>query len=435
MQDLNSLVPAGHRPFKVQCFGLGDAGCRVVEHLSALDLQGISFIAANTDVRSLAQCSASQKFQLGAQLTRGLSTGGDFNLAMSAAEKDAPGLSRLCEGADLVFIIAGLGGGTGAGAGPVLARVAREAGALALAFAILPFDCEGQSRVGQARHHLRLLQRAADGVICLSNQKLASLVSPHASLVETFQASHELLAQGLRGIWRLLTRPGLIQLDFAHLASALRGKHSASAFAVAEARGPDRVADAVDKLLQNPFLDQGQLLADSETVLLSLSAGASLTIVEINRLVEAINHHTGHAGLILGTCIDESLGDRLEVTLITTARGQSLGPAAEPDPGTALPGTDFDLETQLATSEQTPARPATRCLPPPPELTSDQKHALLGRPGNVISRINKALPRQLQIQLPLDIISKGRFEKSEPIIRRGEDLDLPTFKRRGLVLN
>ena len=182
-------------------------------------------------------------------------------------------------GADIVFLLAGLGGGTGTGAAPVLARMARESGALVLAIVTMPFEFEGLRRQQQAEYGLHLLKSAADAVICLPNQKLFKLLDEKTSVVDGFKISNALLAEGLHGIWRLLTRTGLINVDFADLCSVTRGRHSASSFASAEASGERRAEQIVEKLLSHPLLDGGQALSEADAVLVSLVGGPDLTLV------------------------------------------------------------------------------------------------------------------------------------------------------------
>jgi cell division protein FtsZ len=433
--------PVAKRNLSLKFIGVGGAGGHIADYLCAAGFPDIEFIAVNTDAQALADCRASQKFQLGAELTRGLGMGGDPELGLATAEKEAAALSPLCAGADIVFLAAGLGGGTGTGASPVLARIARETGALVLAFAVMPFAFEGARRQQQAQRGLQLLKAAADGVICIPNQKLCTLIDEKTSLVETFRLGNELLAQGLRGLWRLLTRPGLIHVDFAHLAAVLRGRHSESSFAMADAAGPNRGREVVEKLLRSPLLGEGRLLAEAETILISIAGGADLNMAEVDRIMESIEQECADAHLTLGMTVDQSLRDRVEVTLIASSRK----PVASP-PAVTGPLEEIEVEspvTAVAPRERetnfldttATTRPAPRYLPPPPTLNPEQTEKAIKQHAGANSRLRKALPRLRQGQLPLEIVSKGRFEKSEPTIHNGEDLDVPTFKRRGLVLN
>ncbi len=428
----------GQKPgLSLKFFGIGGAGCHIVDYLANAVFSDVRFIAVDTDSQTLATNRAAHKYHLGAQLTRGLGVGGDPELGWAAAEKETAALTQLCTGADIIFLAAGLGRGTGTGAAPVLARVARETGALVLAFAIFPFECEGRQRLQQAQQGFQLLKSAADGVICLQNQKLSQLVHENESLVETFRTSHELLAQGLKGIWRLLNRPGLIQVDFAHLVATLRGRHAESSFAMAEAVGPNRAQAVVEKLLASPLLGGGQLLAEADAVLVSIAGGLELSLAEVNSVMDAINTQCAHATITLGAALDETLNDRLEVTLIAACRNyknqeveaviqDNEAPAKTANREAAGLDLTMDCGNKLL---------AARFLPPPPVLSPEQTRKLIKQQTGANARLRKVFPRLRQGQLPLEIISKGRFEKSEPTIHHGEDLDVPTFKRRGVVLN
>jgi cell division protein FtsZ len=345
------------------------------------------------------------------------------------AEEQLPKLKVLCEGADLVFLLAGLGGGAGTGISPVLARAAKEAGALALGFATTPFGCEGSHRQRLAQAGLTELKSCADGAICLPNQKVFTLIDENTSLLETFRIANDYLADGVRGVWRLLMHKGLIDIHFADLAALIRDRHAESSFAVAEAMGPTRSREIMDKLFAHPMLDGGHVLAESEAVVLSLIGGPDLTMAEVNRVMEQINRQCEHAQVIMGAAIDAAFSERLAVTLIA-ARNHPDRAAEE----TAPAARAEQLDQQLLPRSATP-RPGSRFVPPAPPLASDQVQELLARQSRGGSRQRKSPTKSRQTQLPLEIVSKGRFDKSEPTIHKGEDLDVPTYIRRGVPLN
>ena len=413
----------------VKVFGIGSTGVNVMELMIRSGLSGIGFVAVNTDAPSLAASSASEQVNLETKLLRGLGTGGDPERGRALAEEQLPRLKSLCEGADVVFILAGLGGGAGTGISPVLARAAKEAGALVLGFVTLPFECEGARRQRLAQHGLAELKAAADGVICLPNQKVFKFIDENTSVLETFKITSQLLADAVRGIWRLLTHTGLIEIHFADLAALLRDRHAESSFAVAEALGPTRSREVTDKLFAHPMLEGGQVLGESEAVLVSLMGGPDLTMAEVNRVMEKINRQCEHAQVIMGAAIDETFRERLTVTLI----------AARKDPDqveeeTTPPPSAEQLDTQLL-SRSTTARPPSRFVPPAAPLSPDQVQQLFTRQGGRGSRGRRSPAKMQQSQLPLEIVSKGRFDKSEPTIHKGEDLDVPTYIRRGVALN
>src|ERR1035441_1040583 len=236
-------VEAPEKSFSLKVVGVGGAGVNVMELMLKSAPPGVGFVAVNTDPQSLAASSASDKVQLETQLLRGLGTGGDPDVGRALAEEQLPRLKSLCEGVDVIFILAGLGGGAGTGISPVLARAAKEAGALVLGFVTTPFACEGSRRQRLAQQGLAELKSSADGVICLPNQKVLKMIDENTSVLETFKITNELLADGVRGIWRLLVHKGLIEIHFPNLAGLIRDRHTESAFAVAEAMGPTRSRD------------------------------------------------------------------------------------------------------------------------------------------------------------------------------------------------
>jgi cell division protein FtsZ len=410
--------PSLKKTISIKVWGVGGAGCNAVSALDATALDGVHILAVNTDSQALEAAATADKLVLGAKRTRGMGAGGDPELGRAAAEDDLEKMTSFCAGADIVFILAGLGGGTGTGAAPVLARMARESGALVLAIVTMPFDFEGQRRQEQAQDGLQQLKIAADAVICLPNQKLFKLLDEKTSVVDAFKISNALLAEGLHGIWRLLTRTGLINVDFADLCSVTRGRHAASSFATAEASGDRRTEQVVEKLMAHPLLDGGQVLTDSDAVLVSLVGGPDLTLVEIDKMMEPLKRQCENAHIIFGAAIDEQFTHRLSVTVIASCR--------EPQPARSAPSSKVTPLHFLDATADT--RPPSRATPPPPEMTAEQKEQLFKTRGR------KKLSR-MQRELPLEIVFKGRFEKSEPTIRHGEDLDLPTYIRRGVPLN
>jgi cell division protein FtsZ len=355
-----------------------------------------------------------------------------------AAEEDAAELKRICEHADVIFVVAGLGGGTGTGAGPVVARIAKECGALVLGIVILPFECEGGRRQRQAQMGLQELKKVSDGVICLSNQRVFKLIDEKTSLLEAFQITNEFIAQGVRGIWQLLSRPGLINVDFADLCSVTEGRHSESILVTAEARGENRGREVVERLMAHPLVEGGQELAEAGAVLVCIAGGGDLTMAEVNRIMEQVSRQCEQAHIIMGAAIDPAMGDRLSVTLLASRGGILPEPVATTVTGAGSGGaTSLLLGAEVLAEHmmglETSPRPAPRFLPPPPTLTAEQTDRLLQQQN--AARPRRSGPKLRQGQLPLEIITRGRFEKSEPTIHKGQDLDVPTYIRRGVALN
>ena len=418
-----SLEPAQVPAVKI--FGVGSAGVTMLDLLNSADFAGAGLVALNTDAPSLASSSAAIKIQLETKLLRGLGTGGDPERGGAIAEEQFATLKTACEGADVVFVLAGLGGGAGSGISPVLARAAKEAGALVLGFVTLPFACEGNRRQQQAQSGLDQLKSVADGVICLPCEKTFKLIDENTSVLDTFRITDGLLVESVRGVWRLLTRPGLIRIHFNDLCALVRDRHSESVFASVEAAGPARAREVVEKLIAHPLLDEGRALAESGAMLVSLMGGKDLTMAEVNRVMEQIGRHCERAQIIMGAAVDETLKNRLSVTVIAAKQN----PVAMELP--PLGGAGDSSETMTARGMT--ARPGSRCGSPSPGLTPEQREQILTQRAG--GRGRKGGPKMRQGQLPLAIITKGRFDKSEPTIHKGEDLDIPTYVRRGIALN
>jgi cell division protein FtsZ len=413
----------------VKVFGVGNAGATVLGLLAQGGMPGAGFVAVNTDSEPIPASTAFEQVNLETRLLRGLGSGGDPERGRAVAEEQLAKLKGLCQGADVILLLAGLGGGAGTGISPVLARAAKESGALVLAFVTLPFACEGVRRQRLAQHGLDTLKAAADGVICLPNQKVFKFIDENTSVVETFNITAQLLADAVRGIWRLLTHTGLIEIHFADLAALLRDRHVESAFAVAEAMGPTRSREVMDKLLAHPMLDGGQILGESDAVLVSLIGGPDLTMAEVNRVMEQINRQCEHTQVVMGAALDEAFRERLSVTLIAARRTADAAPESD------TPASEAEQLSAQFLNPASGARPGSRFVPPAPTLPPDQIEQLLARQTGRPARSRKSPSRMLQSQLPLEILSKGRFDKSEPTIHKGEDLDVPTYVRRGVALN
>jgi cell division protein FtsZ len=420
-----------NRTLSILMLGVGGAGGNAVAHLASEAVPGMRFAVTDTDASALAQWQTVQKLTLALRLSRGLGAGGDPERGRQAAEDDSAQIRALCDGVDLVFVVVGLGGGIGTGAGPVVARVAKEAGALVLGIALLPFDCEGTRRSRQALFGLTALKSAADGVICVPNQSVFKLVDEHTSLLEAFHLTNELVAQGLRSIWRLLFRPGLIHVDFGHLCAVTQGRHAESCLATAEAQGENRAREVTEKILAHPLTEGGALLAEAAGVLVSIAGGVSLSLGEVNRIMEQINRHCEHAQITLGASIDETLGDRLVVTVVASRNGTPT-PTTESSRSASSEFAGLTEERPLSAGQ---SRPPSRFVASAPTLTTEQREELFFQQSAPSARSRKGSARLKQGQLPLEIVSKGRFEKSEPTIHHGQDLDVPTYIRRGVALN
>lgn len=422
----NPEEPGAKKRTSIRVLGVGGAGCQLLQEMVGEGLGGASLVAINTDAKALADCALPEKWLLGSGTIRGLGCGGDLDLGRAAAKEDVEKLKLLCADTDLVFIIAGLGGGTGTGAAPVIAEAAHDSGALVVAVVTLPFDFEGSRRQRQAQLGLRDLKTAADVVLCLPNQKIFKFIDGKATFLDTFKMTHTLVAAGVRGISRMLTQQGLMNVDFADLAATTRGRHCESRFVVAEACGDDRIETVTNALLRHPLFEEDRL-AEAEAVLVTIVGGPDLGLVEVDQLMQPVNQQCHKARILIGAIIDPAFTGKLSVTLIASCAATPETDAAV-NRLTSLVPPEADTEFERAPVP----RPASRFIAPPPEISEEKKQQIVTKHSRG-SRRKKAAT--LQGQLPLEIISRGRFERSEPTIYQGEDLDVPTYIRRGLLLN
>jgi len=441
-----NTLPANSR-LTVKIIGLGGAGGNVVQQLQSTDLAGLASMVAHTNPRVLAEWSHPTKLLLGEDCTRGLGAGGDPEIGREAADEMRAQFIEFCKDADLVFIVAGLGGGTGGGAAPIVAEIAREAGCLALGLATMPFDFEGVRRREMAKVSMRQFREAADAVITLPNQRMTALFDQNTPMREAFKLTNNLLAQGIRGIWQMLARPGLVNVDFAYLYSIVRGKNAESSFASAEAAGEMRARDVVEKLVGSPLLDEGHVLAQSTDLLVSIVGGADMTIADVNKVMEQLQRRAETANLVMGAAIDEAYEGRLCLTVVATRnahepvsekpgigapRPRGIKPTLSEKEPKEIKEAKSEFDTNFLTAASTP-RGTSRYAAPPPPSTPENTAELLNRQSG--GKARKTASKAKQQTLNLEIVSKGRFEKSEPTIHRGEDLDVPTYVRRGVALN
>lgn len=427
----NAAPPA----LKLKVIGVGGAGGRVAAHLARHAWPGLTCLAVNTDLQALDQCAGVQPFLLGRSLLSGLSAGGDPKLGRAAAEADEEALRELTAGADLVFVIAGMGGGTGSGAAPLVARAAKASGALVLGVAAMPFEMEGSRRQRQAILGLARLRQEADTVICVANQHLLRLVDGQTPVAQLFDQANARLAEAVAAIWRMLAWPGLINLDFSALRSALAGRHAESCLAAAEATGDNRPFEVWEKLMQSPDLQHPQALSDAETVLVNLVGGDDFLTAEMEWLLANLQSRAPDAKLLMGVATDPAFTGRLAMVVIssrfseTTQEAPVAAVAVAPQEAAARTQSQDDLKTQVLGPEL--PRTRSRFVPPAPVVSPEKAQQLYRRQSGRTRRKKEASRQGL---LPLEIVSKGRFEKSEATLHDGEDLDVPTYIRRGVVL-
>jgi cell division protein FtsZ len=298
----------------IKVVGIGGGGVNAVNRMIEVGLKGVEFIAINTDAQALLMSDADVKLDVGRELTRGLGAGADPEVGRKAAEDHAEEIEEVLKGADMVFVTAGEGGGTGTGGAPVVARIARSLGALTIGVVTRPFTFEGRRRSTQADSGITTLREEVDTLITIPNDRLLSISDRHVSVLDAFRSADQVLLSGVQGITDLITTPGLINLDFADVKSVMQGAGSAL-MGIGSARGEDRAIQAAETAISSPLLEAS--VDGAHGVLLSIQGGSDLGLFEINeaaRLVQEAAHP--EANIIFGAVIDDALGDEVRVTVI-----------------------------------------------------------------------------------------------------------------------
>jgi cell division protein FtsZ len=512
----------------IKVVGLGGAGLNVIDRIILDgDVPGAELVVMNTDVQSLTSSVASQKVQIGRNVTRGLGTGGDPELGYAAAHEAQEDIRAALEGASLIFLCTGLGGGTGSGAVPLVASLAKENGALVVVIATMPFTFEGKRRAAQAAESLALIQATADAVICFDNDLMGDAVSPKAGIHQAFAAADETISQCVRAVAGLFTQPGILHIGFDELCAALRpglGGAGRCLFGYGEAEGDNRAHEALTRALRNPLMDRGRMLDDSHNLLVNVAGGPDMTLNEVQMLMGALTKHTDDdTHILFGTAVDPTLAGRMCVTMISSTDIASdiaanapahefvprvvpapmhlKAPApivhAAPEPVIEQPAAIIETPAPIIESpieipapyepaevEQVAAiaEPIEAIAPEPiiepyfettPEpvaafaTSPDQDHQpsfiditpapQTERPAAELQPVRvPRVPRQPRIlattvdptpqpaasrreerqeTLQFEPVTRGRFEKSEPTIVDGQDLDVPTFLRRNVKVS
>jgi cell division protein FtsZ len=467
-----SLPEKAEEEIPIKVVGVGGAGSNVLDRIVLDGLDKADLIAINTDVQSLASSVAAHKVQLGRTVTRGLGAGGDPEIGYNAAYESADEIRQALADARMIFVCTGLGGGTGSGAAPAVAQVAREGGSLVVAFATLPFAFEGKRRLAQAQEALAKLRENSDAVICFENDRMGDMVAPKAGIHQAFAIADVTISQSVRSIVNLIQRPGLIRIGFDDLLSALRSPSGRCLFGFGESDSGNRAHDALTQALKNPLMDRGRMLADASHVLVHVAGGPAMTLSEVEILMNELGRHIhDHTHIIFGTSVDGRMGNRLSVTLISSlATEEEIAPAsakrakiAKPEP-VVEPQPEAVVPPAPPVWEEREPAPAVAAEPPPsieespvfsPELIQIDEAEPEPEPAAFVAEEPPPQPRVIlpkkkplpfkaprpveekklhakQEVLQFEPVTRGRFEKSEPTIVEGQDLDVPTFLRKNV---
>ena len=393
----------------IRVIGVGGGGSNAVNRMIRAEMMGVEFIAMNTDAQALLQSDAPHKIRVGDKITRGLGAGGDPSIGERAAEEDADKIAQAVEGSDMVFITAGLGGGTGSGAAPIVAEIAKEAGALTIAVVTKPFAFEGQKRKIAAEKAAELLKSKVDTLITIPNDRLRDVVTKNTSILDAFRVVDDVLRQGVQGISDIITVPGLINLDFADVRAIIKDAGSAL-MGIGRASGDNRAVEAARQAIASPLLEVD--IAGAQGILFNITGSSNMSLYEVTEAAEEIRAAADpEANIIFGTSFNERMGEEVMITVIATGfDGKRPGSVTRAHTAAAEPQSrprDFIEELERQRGQLTDAGVPDIAAAPPARTIDDT--AASYRPARTVG---EPVP-----------VKKASYDADE--------LEIPSFLRRG----
>ena len=410
-------------PFSVSVIGIGGSGTNVIDKICLEGMSGADLVSMNCDARSLQSSMAGTKIQLGKSLTQGLGCGGDPELGAEAAIASQSEIREMLTGRNMVFLCVGLGGGTGSGAAPVIARMAREAGAFVVVFATLPFAFEGRRRSNQAGIALQDLRKYSNALVTFENDRMGELVVPKKGVQEAFELADKIIGQSVRAVTSLVTQPGLISIGMDDLITALRNTDSRCLFGYGQAKGENRAVEALSLALKSPLLDRGQMQSGARNVLVHICGGTTLTLFEIETLMRELGKHVhDDAQILFGAATDPKLNEHLSVTVLTSLN--KIAPVTEipvippatvaPEPVQVSDQTTFTESVPAVLVEQAPAAAA------PPVSETPPSAAAVATADETFPQAVAAVPIIVDEELFPDLISEAAapvpVAEAEPMV-------------------
>ena len=405
-------------PERVKVIGIGGAGCNVLDRIALHErIDEGELLALNTDIRDLVSSVAQDKVQLGKQLTQGLGAGGDPELGEEAAQEATNEIKESLKDKSLVFICAGLGGGTGSGAAPIVAKLAKEAGAFVVGFVMMPFSFEGRRRLQQADNALSEMEKCTDALMTFENDRMGGLVVPKEGIQQAFAAADQIIGQSVGAIIKLVAQPGLIRIGMDDLLTALKNESSRCLFGYGQASGDNRAQEALKAALKNPLLDKGQMLNHSSSLIAYISGGESTTLFEVELLMNELSKYVNDdAHILFGVSSDQKQGDNLSLTIISSVgkAGDSDANSDEKELGSIVEES-VDKESSVSEGEL-----------PEPFVDADD----IEEETEEETEEEETIAEQQDL-LPEKKSGRGRFDKATPSVTDdGEDLDVPSFLRK-----
>ncbi|MCU0794154.1 MAG: cell division protein FtsZ [Opitutaceae bacterium] len=435
------------RRIAIKVIGLGGAGANAVDRLKMENLDRLQMAVINTDAQALASSPVQEKILIGAGITRGLGAGADPDLGRQAAEADREKILEVVKDCDLVFLIAGMGGGTGSGAAPTVAEIAAEQGAVVISFVTLPFSFEGGRRTKQADEGLIALRKTCDAVIPLPNDLLLQEAAEGETVLDSFARADEWIGRGVKSIWSMMFRTGLINLDFATLRQAFHTRGGKTLFGLACGAGEDPVAEAIENLKLCPLLATPEFARKADRLLVNIVGGTDLTLPKVNEIMTAVTEQFGkEAHVIMGAVIDETCQGRVELMVLGTsdqgARGfvprggpsnRTRTKSAAPFPASAGASRSAAGGASEAVREAADAAVAEQGADATLDL-GDASSSRGAKPKAAARAKSTDLIDQVEISFG-EHETRGTFEKSDKNLFEGQDLDVPTYLRQGLKLH
>src|SRR5712691_7870271 len=418
---------------RIKVIGAGGCGGNAINHMIASGLRNVDFVSVNTDSQALLNNTATSRLQIGQVLTRGRGTGGNPEIGRKAALEDEERLREVLAEAEMVFITAGMGGGTGSGSAPVIARFARESGALTVGVVTKPFQFEGRKRRGQADEGLRELKDAVDTLITIPNDRLLSVASRTTTLKEAFQKADDVLLQAVRGISELVTVHGLINLDFADVRSIM-AEMCMAMMGAATASGENRAVEAAQRAISSPLLEDVSIKG-ARGLLINVTGGSDMALYEVNEAASLIQEEAHEdANIIFGAVIDEKISDEIRVTVIATGFGErDIRPAMSPIVRYSPSGAPITAPVNAAPTRpidpiQSPIQPQ---IPLPPPIQPTQNQIFAGKPirrlGLIVDESTLDIPT-FKRRAGGDI-GPTRVGQTEPL-DNDDKLEIPAFLRK-----
>ena len=395
---------------RITVIGVGGAGGNAVNNMIRSDLQGVEFVVANTDAQALGLSDAPNRIRLGANLTNGLGAGAEPDIGRAAAEEALDEVMTEVEGSHMLFITAGMGGGTGTGAAPVIARAARERGVLTVGVVTKPFNFEGTRRMRAAENGIDELAKFVDTLIVIPNQNLFQVADPKTTLAEAFQMADEVLQSGVRGVTDLMIKPGLVNLDFADIRSVMREMGKAM-MGTGEAEGEERAKEAAEAAIDNPLLDDTSMRG-AQAVLINITGGFDMGLMEVDEAANRIRQEVDeNANIVFGSTLDESMNNRMRVSVVATGIESELKRVTDPIvPHAAEASSEDDLldvaeeplenAGEAAAAEASPEDAAAEASDQSADAEDSESEAAPGRQtafGRTFAPEGSAVPRKTQL--------------------------------------